>query len=1013
MFPLRPAYALIVLSSLLSVAAAQDKPSSSSPAEARTRAAQGAQQSAQPGGAKPENGEADKKPDAAKEEAKKESEDAAAKPIERPSEPKTPPDPKELEVRPDDSGLVQFHFRNQPWPALIDWLSEITVQPIDWLRLPGDNVNLATPEPYTISETVDLFNRHLLARGYTFLQLDGGLAVVATKELNPALVPSVEPDSLASMAPYSFVRTVFPLEWLKAEELAEELKPMVTPNAGRLVALKATNRLEAMDAAVNLARINRLLVEEQGGSARENLAREFPLRYISAEDAKKLLEQFLGIEENGAAMQLTPQMLQQLQQQMQRSQGNNAAGGAEKEPEISIVANPRINSVIVNAPPDRMAVAEQFINRIDVEGRGLQTLEDIKTRVQVFRLASLDPEKLVEMLSSMNVLEPSTRLEVDKSNQALIVYGSVADRFVISSLIERLDGSGRRFEVLQLRRLDAQEVADSISFLMGVDDGKDSDQNSRRSFYYYSPFGRQEEEKGSEDKFRVAANSRYRQVLLWANEIELEEVRNLLVKLGELPPDGGRSSRIRTIDAVNSPETREYLERLKRHWERISPNPLVLPEGEPAPADDPPQETPDEEQTEPAAEPVKTAGTGSTRTSAMPVMQVVAREPADETEAVDGDGATDQDANGDGYPEIRSLDQFERLFGNESRGGAGETSGGESGAAAAPPPIQIDFDENGNLILLSQDPRALDQLEDLMLRVGPPQKPYTVFEIEHASAFWVQLNLEDYFQQEESQEETDPREAYYRYIFDLEDNSSPQEPTGLAGGNKLRFISDVDTNTIVVSGATPEQLKTIADLIELWDVKPPVNANTSRFTRLVHVRFSRAEKIAETIKEAYRDLLSSNDKTFQNRGGGGGPAGNGGVNAADRVSRNRNGEGTGLQNADSGQSSGSSTFDFKGKLSLGVDEVGNTLLVSAEGESLLELVCDMIDQLDTSAMPQGDVQITKLPAGMGGAPLSDAIRALLGDGVRAGTTESASPRPQTNGGAAPAAAAIQAAQAAE
>ena len=41
------------------------------------------------------------------------------------------------------------------------------------------------------------------------------------------------------------------------------------------------------------------------------------------------------------------------------------------------------------------------------------------------------------------------------------------------------------------------------------------------------------EEKKS-DEFRVAANARYRQVLLWANDQEMEEVRNLLVKLGEL-----------------------------------------------------------------------------------------------------------------------------------------------------------------------------------------------------------------------------------------------------------------------------------------------------------------------------------------------------------------------------------------------------------------------------------------------------------------------------------------------
>ena len=65
----------------------------------------------------------------------------------------------------------------------------------------------------------------------------------------------------------------------------------------------------------------------------------------------------------------------------------------------------------------------------------------------------------------MNVMEPTTRIRADENNKALIVSGSAADRFIIDRLIQRLDGSGRQFEVLQLRRLEASEVAESIAFL--------------------------------------------------------------------------------------------------------------------------------------------------------------------------------------------------------------------------------------------------------------------------------------------------------------------------------------------------------------------------------------------------------------------------------------------------------------------------------------------------------------------------------------------------------------------
>ncbi len=60
----------------------------------------------------------------------------------------------------------------------------------------------------------------------------------------------------------------------------------------------------------------------------------------------------------------------------------------------------------------------------------------------------------------------------------------------------------------------------------------------------------------------------------------MKEVQNLLVKLGELPPPGGRNSNIRVIDASKQPATYEYLLRLKEQWERVSPNSLVIPDRE-------------------------------------------------------------------------------------------------------------------------------------------------------------------------------------------------------------------------------------------------------------------------------------------------------------------------------------------------------------------------------------------------------------------------------------------------
>jgi type II secretory pathway component GspD/PulD (secretin) len=942
------------------------------------------------------------KPGGAEDADKKKSESPEPKVIRRGDRELGDADPEELKATVGSDGKVAFQFRNQPWVGLVQWLAQISNQPLDWQELPADRVNLQSPGRYSVAQTKDLFNRHLLARGYTLLEMPGRITVAKTEGINPAMVPRVGNDELQNMMPHTFVRTSLDLGWLSSEKMAEELKPMISSN-GRLTALTTTNRIEAMDAAINLRQVAGLLEQERNQSSREALAPEFRLRHIPAEKAKEMLEQFLGVEKK-SSVPMTPQQIQMMQQMQQRSGGKPAP--EPKKEEISIVADTRQNSVFIRAPVDRIAIATEFIHRIDVPGQGLSSLSDIETRVQVFRLASIDPEKLIEIIGEMNVLEPATRLRADKTNNALIVSGSAADRYIIDRMIKRLDGSGREFEVLQLRRLDAGEVAESISFLMGKEKDDENQSGSRRYSYYGYGYGRGDEEDKNKDEFRVAANSRFRQVLLWANESEMEQVRNLLIKLGELPPPGGSTRTVRRIDASSGPETFEYLLRLKQQWEQLSDAPLELPAStefvDPIAidTDEEDEEVTDDETT--AVDALETTGVtpppiglaSAATTQADRNGSVLTTAPSDERSAGSppADSETGDSETGDSETgaTIRSAQDFDRFFG--SRGGdladdAGRQSEGRSQSSDDRTPIKIQLDEDGNLLLLGSNTKALDRLENLMLQVAPPKRPYHVFKIKHRSAGYVRLNLVEYF--EDTEEDDSEGDGFYRYIFGM-DSSSDDGPKGLEKSNELRFVYDPDTNTIVVTGATSSQLQTISELIKLWDVAEPVNKRRMRYTKLVDIEFGQAEKIAETVKEAYRDLLSSNDKTFAASGKGGGGGGGGGPGkGGEAKASGREKQGSGLVDSENGRDGGDVDFSFKGKLSMGVDPVGNTLLVSAEGEPLLDLVVEMIHKLDLAAKPAGDMQIISLSGNTSEDSIENILKAFGGKG-------SERPKPSNN-----------------
>ncbi len=892
-------------------------------------------------------------------------------------------DPAELKATVGADGRVAFQFRNQPWVDLIQWLADISEQPLDWQELPADKVNLASPGRYTVDETRDLFNRHLLARGYTLLELDGGITVMKTADINPGMVRRVEEKDLPTLQPHTFVRALMDVGWLSAEKLAEELKPMISGN-GRLTALTTTNRIEAMDAAINLRQIAELLQQERNVSSRDALAPEFRLVHIPAEEAKVLLENFLGVEKKSAAP-MTPQQMQMMQQMQQRGGGQPPA--AKKESEISIVANTRQNSVLIRAERDKIAMASEFIRRIDVPSDALLSLEDIKSRVQAFRLQSLDAEKLIEIVSEMNVLAPQTRIRVDKDNSAVVVSGTAVDRYIVKSLIDQLDGSGRQFEVLQLRRLAAEEVAESISFLMGQQDDKEDNSSSRRYSYYGYGFGNQDDDKKETDEFRVAPNARYNQVLLWASENEMQEVRSLLVKLGELPPPGGSRQTFRVIEAASTPETYDYLQRLQGQFESMSGQTLELPDPdefkdpiEPAgektqdiaPESDEAKADGDEAGEKPLP-PENTELTGDS--SVDPAVdadaqgvQLTTTQDAQENGALSTSPTTDAPtADQDEDQTIRSVQDFDRRFRRRIQENVDKET---EAAERTKSPVKISLDREGNLVISSDDTRALDTLEDLMLQIRPPQREYVVFRLQHARAGLIKIDLEEYFAEEDEDEDSEA-DRFYRYFWGNDDSNESSKPAGLGGRSQLKFVYNIETNTLIVSGASSGQLQTIRELIELWDVPEPTDEKQTRYTKLVQIRYGRAEKIAETLKEAYRDLLSGNDKAFAKKQ----PAKEG-KEGREESENGKSDAGGGMTDSQSGQESGGGDYKFKGKLSFGIDEIGNTLLISAEGKSLLSLMEEMVRQLDEAAMPGGEVEVMQVGGNLSGKSLEDALKAL-------------------------------------
>ena len=857
--------------------------------------------------------------------------------LKRPTEPKQAPNPRAFDIKPDEQGMIQFQFRDQAWPDVLQWVADVSGLALDWQELPSDLLSIATPGKASLSETRDMINRHLLARGFTMLEFPGVLQVVKTKEVNASLIPRVDPEELESLPANRFVRTTYKLDTLIAKDLIEELKQLISAN-GSMRALSKTNRLEAMDTAANLAEIHRIISQEQSDEVLNNLAREFELQHVRATDVREQLAQFLKLEPaknaNPQPGRMSPEEMEaqqqmMMQQQLAQQQGRQGAPkpATPSRAEVYLIANTRRNSIIVNAPPDKMAIVAAFITRVDVSNPD-EDYQALTTRMKVYRLTSLDPKQFVSSLMALNVLEPTTRLEADDKNKSMIAYASLADHLTIQETLKKLDGSARQAEVIALRRLRADEVAGTIRMLMGVEQDK-KDDNQRRNYFSYD-FYNQRNKETSKDMLRIGVNAESNQLILWANEYESEEIKKLLLKLGELPPEARSDQRVRTIDGNRSEQMREYLERLKRTFDQKGIE-LEIPAESEFKSDEPTDKAKPSDPDKPVPK-------------APELIQIGANEPkskshdATRANVFVATETTQQTSNSD-VP--------------------GKSNAPGKIAATGKSAVKIRFDEQGNLVLESDDTKALDQLEEWMISNTPPEKEYDVFQIRHARAYWIKLNLEEYFK-DDSNKKNDG-DVLLGFLFGMESSKRDDDGPQLGKKRKLKLMSDSDSNTLLISGASPSQLKTIQRLVDLWDKPEKQDKQNLRYTKTVKVEYSKAQNVADAIKDAFRDLLSSNDKALARGQKEPGQAG------AGKESKH--------QSEDS-ISEGGMNYDFSGKLSLGVDAITNTIIVSAKGEDLLKLVCDMVQELDLKAKRNEAVEVLAV-GGTSTIALEKALKNLL------------------------------------
>jgi type II secretory pathway component GspD/PulD (secretin) len=703
---------------------------------------------------------------------------------------------------PAPSELVRLNFQEQPWQSVLEWLATERKLNLDWQKLPEGTLNLSSTKQYSIEEAEDVINMQLLARGFTLLTRGEVLRLAPLENIDITLVPKVDADELAKLPRHQFVRVTFPLDWMIAEEASTEFKPLISPY-GKLFPMASSNRLEAMDAVVNLRELHRLLTRAEADEGRRERVAEFRLKHRKAEEVAVKVRQLLGLPAEPTPAPAVETQLDiekvKFRSEAVKQLGANAQQFLTDKPDVHLVVNDKENSILVNGRPDKIEIARQAIEAIDKPLPSGESAWESINRVKVHEVSGFDPStisQLMQALQERGNISKDTRIQHEASSNRLVVFASPEDHLVIANIIDSFRTNGRRAEVLPLTDIDPRYATKAVQLVM---------KNFARPASAGAP--------GPGD-FQIEPDAAHNRLLLWATPAEVAEVREFLARLGENSVLAQARPKVHVVH-LRGASADHVTQQLKRVWKDVSDAPLLIePDAEQTPASEaapvptaPPTAAPEAKPAQPDAPTDNTAQPMSIHPSGPPAQLVVQQRPAEP-------GAAPQDPPPSLAP-------------------APNTTAKPSSA------VRVIAGSDDDMFILSRDSEAAEAAKQLVEKIVPPEEDVRIIELKHAQAAVVETQLEA-----------------------LIAHTQPRDSSPLSTEEPLAIEADSRTNRLMIQHASHRQLELINQLIRLLDQPEQEDARLVRQQRIYRVQRKRASEVAEVVKEVYRDLLSSSDKVF-------------------------------------------------------------------------------------------------------------------------------------------------------
>jgi type II secretory pathway component GspD/PulD (secretin) len=313
-----------------------------------------------------------------------------------------------------------LNFNNVQLDQVLNYLSDAAGFIIVLDTQVRGTVSVISSHPMTRDEAVDLLNSVLNQNGYAAIRNGRTLTIVNKDDAKTRDIPVKQGnDPNAIPKNDEIVTQIIPVRYVDASQLVSDLSSFVSPQA-TIVANQAGNSIIITDTQENIRHLLEIISAIDSSAAGETEIRVFPLAYANPNDVAAELGQIFP--SGGSGNGLSPIAFRPgggfggggfggggfggggfggggfgggggfFARAAAAAAANSGSGNrAQKQSQVTAVADPRTQSVIVTASKDLMYEIAGMMEQLDVPSQRDQ-------RVHVVHLDNADPAQVLAVL---------------------------------------------------------------------------------------------------------------------------------------------------------------------------------------------------------------------------------------------------------------------------------------------------------------------------------------------------------------------------------------------------------------------------------------------------------------------------------------------------------------------------------------------------------------------------------------------------------------------------------------